>query len=105
MTKSQLEKGQNLLANLEAHEKLLEMIKCSGAIVIGTTGTAAAQSTEMFNTGRPANSYLNSGLLLGLEGDFLGNPEIRELCRHFQEKLTGIIEKEVDGLRLKFEKL
>lgn len=105
MTKSQLEKGQNLLANLEAHGKLLEMVKCSGAIVIGSTGTVAAQSTEIFSTGRPANSYLNSGLLLGLEGDFLGNPEIRELCRNFHGKLISLIEEEVASLQLKFEKL
>lgn len=94
-----------MLANLEAHEKLLKMIKCSGAIVIGTTGTAAAQSTEMFNTGRPANSYLNSGLLFGLEGDFLGNPAIRELCRHFHSELISLVEEEVACLQQKFDEL
>ena len=106
MTKEKLEKAQAALANLEAHQRLLETIRQSGAIVIGPTHEVVAKSTEVigYHQHTPGN-YFTGGLLIGLKSDFFANPKIRELCHHFHEELTHILEEEVARLQTKFENL
>ena len=105
MTKEKLEKAQAALANLEAHRKLLETIRQSGAIAIGPAHEVTAQSTNLINGHSPISHSLTGGMVVGLKSDFFANPKIRELCHHFHEELTHILEEEVAALQSKFENL
>ena len=105
MTKEKLEKAQAALANLEAHRRLLETIRQSGAIAIGTSHEVTAQGTHIINGHNPINHSFTGGMVIGLKSDFFANPKIRELCHHFHEQLTRILEEEVATLQGKFENL
>lgn len=102
MTKEALEKAQAALANLEAHQRLLEKIKASTAIVIGIT------TFEMECT-------FKDGIIIGLKspdsrviGDWntvRSNSYIRDACLNFHQEMIRILEKEVSELQSKFQKL
>ena len=105
MNKDTLEKANAALANLVAHQKLLETIRQSGAIAIGPAHEVTAQSTNLINGHSPISHSLTGGMVVGLKSDFFANPKIRELCHHFHGELTRILEEEVARLQTKFENL
>ena len=105
MNKDTLEKANAALANLVAHQKLLETIRQSGAIAIGPAHEVTAQSTNLINSHSLISHSLAGGMVIGLKSDFFANPKIRELCHHFHEELTHILEEEVARLQTKFENL
>lgn len=105
MTKEKLEKAQAALANLEAHRKLLATIQESGAIAIGPAHEVTGQSTHIINGHHPISHSFTGGMVVGLKSDFFANPKIRELCHHFHEAFTRILEEEVTQLQTKFENL
>ena len=105
MTKEKLEKAQAALANLEAHRKLLATIQESGAIAIGPAHEVTAQSTNLINGHSLISHSLAGGMVMGLKSDFFANRKIRELCHHFHEELTHILEEEVAALQSKFDNL
>lgn len=104
MTKENLEKAKAALANLEAHQRLLEKIKASTAIVIGPTTTELAKSSQVIGYWS-TNCTFKAGLILGLESGFFANPDLRELCLHFHQEMIRILEKELAELQAEFEKL
>ena len=105
MNKDTLEKANAALANLVAHQKLLETIRQSGAIAIGPAHEVTAHSTHIISGHHPIGHSFTGGIVVGLKSDFFANPKIRELCHHFHEELTHILEEEVAALQSKFDNL
>ena len=105
MNKDTLEKANAALANLVAHQKLLETIRQSGAIAIGPAHEVTAQSTNLINGHSLISHSLAGGMVIGLKSDFFANRKIRELYHHFHEELTHILEEEVAALQSKFDNL
>jgi len=105
MTKEKLEQAQAALDRLEDCQWLLESIRQSNIIAIGPSHEVTAKAAEVVTRHAVINHFLDSGMIIGLEGSFFDNPKIRELCCLFKQELAAIIEKEVESMQREFDKL
>ena len=105
MDRETLEKAQAALANLEAHQRLLEKLSNASAIAIGVANEVTANSTYMIGSSSPIHHSFEKGIVIGLKSDFLANQKIREACFLFKQEMVHILEEEVARLQSKFENL
>lgn len=105
MTKEKFEQAKATLASLEEKRRILEIIKNSGAIIIGSTHEVNATLSDTFTSHQPISYSLSGGMVLGFKSRFFGNSKIRELCILFHKELTSILETEVAAIQSEFETL
>ena len=70
MTTETLEKATGVLRNLKAHKELLQALEAATNIAIGSTDTLGVDRCNEVIRGWNEVPRLNSGLSIGLNGDF-----------------------------------
>ena len=105
MTIEQLEKGNEALRSLKAHQELLQALEGATNIAIGSTDTLGVDRSNEVIRGWNEVPRFSSGLAIGLNGDFFGNPNIREACQAFKEALVEAVRAEVERIHQEFSTL